>query len=546
VAAGSATTAVGDPPIPDPGALAPLGSDVQHLHFRYGPLHIPAGQNLILAGPVTIEKPAYDGYVIAMKPNLVGPDGVPPGTDVVHLHHGVFLNLSRSDSTARVPERFSATGEEKTTLQLPYPYGYFVRGSDVWALNYMIHNQTPQEQTVWLTYDVDYVPASSALGRQMKPARPIWMDVQDGKAYPVFDVHRGSGANGAYTYPEDARPYPYGHGAPLNEWTAPRDGTLIGAVGHVHPGGLYDDLDVIRAGASPRLSTVVCRASKRRRARRRHHAARSHAARRRRHRRAAARRTCSRRATGIIAGHEPGSVRLFRSSAHYFDPAGPISWDLAMLRTPNDWRVTLKKGDRLAISAAYDTTRASWYESMGIMVAYMADDRTGADPYTTPVDQNGFVTHGHLAENDNHGGLGLPGAVNPATAPDGRTLANGVAISAFNYLPGSFGLPGAAGLPPVIQQGQQLRFGNFDAAAQIFHTITACRLPCNRSTGLDYPLANGPIDFDSGDLGSGPRGYTAAAQREDWSTPANLPPGTYTYFCRIHPFMRGSFRVVVR
>ena len=24
---------------------------------------------------------------------------------------------------------------------------------------------------------------------------------------------------------------------------------------------------------------------------------------------------------------------------------------------------------------------------------------------------------------------------------------------------------------------------------------------------------------------------------------ANLPAGTYTYFCRIHPFMRGSFRV---
>jgi len=24
---------------------------------------------------------------------------------------------------------------------------------------------------------------------------------------------------------------------------------------------------------------------------------------------------------------------------------------------------------------------------------------------------------------------------------------------------------------------------------------------------------------------------------------ANLPVGTYTYFCRIHPYMRGAFRV---
>jgi hypothetical protein len=31
-----------------------------------------------------------------------------------------------------------------------------------------------------------------------------------------------------------------------------------------------------------------------------------------------------------------------------------------------------------------------------------------------------------------------------------------------------------------------------------------------------------------------------------WQTPRNLAPGTYTYFCRIHPFMRGSFRVVPR
>jgi plastocyanin len=29
-----------------------------------------------------------------------------------------------------------------------------------------------------------------------------------------------------------------------------------------------------------------------------------------------------------------------------------------------------------------------------------------------------------------------------------------------------------------------------------------------------------------------------------WKTPKNLKIGTYTYFCRIHPFMRGAFRVV--
>jgi plastocyanin len=38
-------------------------------------------------------------------------------------------------------------------------------------------------------------------------------------------------------------------------------------------------------------------------------------------------------------------------------------------------------------------------------------------------------------------------------------------------------------------------------------------------------------------------GASPAAQRVTWQTPSNLPGGTYTYFCRIHPFMRGAFRV---
>ena len=40
---------------------------------------------------------------------------------------------------------------------------------------------------------------------------------------------------------------------------------------------------------------------------------------------------------------------------------------------------------------------ASWYESMGIMVVWMAvGDTTGHDPFTTPVDTQGMLTHGHL------------------------------------------------------------------------------------------------------------------------------------------------------
>jgi plastocyanin len=95
----------------------------------------------------------------------------------------------------------------------------------------------------------------------------------------------------------------------------------------------------------------------------------------------------------------------------------------------------------------------------------------------------------------------------------------------------------------VVAPGQALTFVNDDSRRDIFHTITACRTPCTATTGIAYPLANGPTVFDSGELGFGPVGFTAAANRKAWQTPTDLTPGTYTYFCRIHPFMRGAFRV---
>jgi plastocyanin len=210
--------------------------------------------------------------------------------------------------------------------------------------------------------------------------------------------------------------------------------------------------------------------------------------------------------------------------------------------TPSNWRVAVKKGDVLSVHATYDTQRASWYESMGIMpVAITTRPAGGKDPFKTNVAVKGVLTHGHLPENDNHGGqeVGLPDA---RTLPNGPSL-NQVDIDNFVYQQGDLTLPGAAGRPPVVPAGQSLTFFNGDAKKNIFHTITGCLSPCNGATGIAFPLAGGPTIFDSAELGFGPRGFTAAANTDTWQTPPNLTAGTYTYFCRIHPFMRGAFRV---
>jgi len=476
--------------------LAPYSETVnpdgsKHLRFAYGPILAAPGQNLILFGPQSIAAPPEDGYITAFTPNLIRADGKPPPVDELHMHHAVFLNMSRRDATVpSLPgERMFAFAEEKTIGRLPAPYGYPYKASDALAINYMLHNGRPTTDAVWITYELDFVPEASPLARTMRPARPVWMDVVNGSAYPVFDVRRGDGgADGRYTYPDDAPRDPYAGGPKRNEWTVDRDGSILQTAGHVHPGGLWTDLDVIRRGRTS---------------------------------------------------------RLFRSEAKYFDPNGPVSWDMAMTAPNRDYKVAVNKGDKLRVSATYETKLASWYESMGIMVAFMADDQTGAlDPfaedYRAPT---GMPTHGQLPEATHYGGGSTVGAPDLSRLPDGETVDSRVGIANFAYVPGDQFAPMTSPNPPAVKPGQSLTFGNLDAAGSILHTVTACKFPCSGETGVSYPLADGKVDFDSGQLGYGPTGLTAAANRAEWRTPKDMKPGTYTYFCRVHPYMRGSFRV---
>jgi plastocyanin len=462
-------------------AELPTRPGAQHLHFEVGPLTIQPGQNNIdYTSP--IPQPDQDGWIVRMQPNLRFADGTVPPVDVVHLHHGVWLNNSRGDSTARLPERIFAAGEEKTVVQLPEPFGYPYKTSDSWLLNFMLHNLLPDPTEVWITYDLDFVPATAPEAAGMIPARPIWMDVQNGSGYPVFDVIKGTGAGGTYTYPDQADA-PYGTGHPLNEWTVDRDGVLIATAGHLHPGGLHTDLWAQRGDQ------------------------RSH---------------------------------LFRSDAKYYEPAGAVSWDVSMTATQPDWLVAVRAGDVLSTSATYDSALASWYESMGIMVVWMADTAPASrDPFTTTVDQPGMLTHGHLAENDNHGGEPADGQyLDVATLPSAPVTAP-ITIEGFVYTQGDMSL---APTIPTVAPGGTITFDNLDAPRGngIWHTITSCKAPCNRSTGIAYPLADGDVTFDSGELGLG---GPPTANRTTWTIPSDLPEGTYTYFCRIHPLMRGAFRV---
>ena len=296
----------------------------------------------------------------------------------------------------------------------------------------MIHDLTPKPFTVSITYDVDFVPATSPLADEMKDVHPIWLDVQNGKVYPVFDVLKGSGADGEFTYPDEDPNAPR-----LNRYTLPSDGVLVKTFGHLHPGGLHDTFSVTRAGQT---------------------------------------------------------ADVFTSRAKYYEPAGAVSWDVSMTTTRDDWAVAVKAGDELSISTTYDTSRASWYESMGLGVVWMHDGPGGTDPFTGTIKQRGVLTHGHLPENNNHGGEDHALA-DPRTTVAGP-LTSDIPIGSFEYGTGDLASKGAI---PSVAAGQSITFDNLDADSQnVWHSITSCKAPCTASTGSRIPSPTQPCSSTPG------------------------------------------------
>jgi hypothetical protein len=158
-----------------------------------------------------------------------------------------------------------------------------------------------------------------------------------------------------------------------------------------------------------------------------------------------------------------------------------------------------------------------------------------------------FETHGHYRENGFRGG---PEGTWSA-APSAFTTQE-IGIADFLYVPGDLSTKDSFGVPKV-PLGSNLRFTNIDGPG-ILHTITSCKFPCLGGTGAAFPLADGatssgrPIELDSGQLGFSVPEISGAKNRLDWTIPVTAEQGykpgeLVTYFCRIHPSMRGAFEV---
>lgn len=228
-----------------PGAQSATWCEAKTGGYRcmYGPVSVPEGESVeILAGSAA---PSEAGYITKARATLVDAGGEELDHDAVHLHHAVWLNPKKDDTTCDgfddyFPnwDRFFATGKERTVFDLPDGYGYLwepdfpqatTQSSPYWGL--VAHLDGMQgAPDVFIELDLDFRPIEEGL---LVDVDPIWLDVRNCEADPVFDVERGDGVH-------------------VERWRyrMPVGGRFVFLGGHLHDGGLKISLRNVTAGTS--------------------------------------------------------------------------------------------------------------------------------------------------------------------------------------------------------------------------------------------------------------------------------------------------------
>ncbi|MBA3734805.1 MAG: hypothetical protein H0W90_06355 [Actinobacteria bacterium] len=210
------------------------------LVLESAPINVTAFE--VARGVRLAPSPQVDGYVVGLSAEVVDILGNPVAMEDVMLHHVVFAKVGVPDYTcsgiedysgnasALRAERFYAEGEEHFALNLPDGYGYPNRGSDTWGMLYMLMNHHRQTMVVRIRYTLRYVT-----GELLTPVKPVWMDVENCKADPVFSVAGTGGPDATVSRTADLR--------------MPESGRFVAGGGHLHGGGVSLDVSNTSCGS---------------------------------------------------------------------------------------------------------------------------------------------------------------------------------------------------------------------------------------------------------------------------------------------------------
>ena len=483
----------------------------EKLKFFYGPYVIPPGWD---ANRIDLTLPLRNGMVTSVEPGMRNAlNGTEPAHQVAHIHHAHWFELNPGSETDNyfygLADWFFGNGDEETKANFEQRsaadpngpiYGGYLGALEPQPMIYMLHNKTSAPMVVWIMLEVNFIHGTleqlNALGDRE------YHDVRGVLFGRTFDVPRDPRSkDGTFETPEDD---PRG----VIEWTSPIDGTLVGTGSHLHPGGLRVITENYGSEENP----------------------------------------CPRQGGGY------GGTVLLKSDALWRKDV-PFTEDFQMEVTNPAFRAPIHEGDRIRISGIYENKRHAWYSVMthqGLYIDESQPPKGRCKPYLVgktgkakaKVDPTEGVKNrnwGHHPTDKICGKrFGAPPCERPLTDRGPGIATNTVTITNFQYHPGDRALPGQEGAPARVKQGSSLSFLNVDQALNIRHSVTTCRWPCNGPYVANYPLPDGT--WDSGTLGYDL--IDGGSPNPLASTPPDLDVGKYSYFCRIHPWMRGAFEVV--
>jgi plastocyanin len=435
--------------------------------------------------------PPQDGFITHMETDIVDENGAQVPISRLMLHHIVFLNLNRQDSTCAgqgytgfdgrkdfgntfAPQRFYAAGEERMKLSMPPGYGYPTSTTNTWGVVAMVMNHRSTVDHALIHYEVT-IDSSS-----LTAAKPYWLDVRDCRADPIYNIP--SVAQKA----KEAKKEKKGRKAPVKkhkkgkkkrkkatvkptitesrDYVFPESGRLIAGAGHVHGGGVGLTLTEPNCG-----NREVARSDP----------------------------------TWGLPDHPFYNVRPV------LHEPGPIN----MSAFGSTTGLPIHAGESIRLNSIYDDSLPH-VRVMGIMVVYLVPD-------SSVTQDCGPVPNWDVLKTNQPG---RPGPV-PFTIPLTRLDANGQATT-INAPPGAIQ---NAGINTVVPVGDRF-FGAPNLRVRQGSWIT---WQFNGSELHNLTLANGPLGIGTDNLDGG-RAFTQKFNR----------PGTYRFFCALHPVQMQE-RVIV-
>jgi hypothetical protein len=239
-----------------PDGIAPQPAEATTTIVRWGPMTAPAFNKfecLPIGGAAPCSNPPMpctDCSITGIAPSLVYWSGNPQDPSTVAnysngpmLHHFVLWNDYKTDATCGFTgaglfgDRFFASGNERTVMSLPSPYGYHVNSAAAFKLNVHIHNPHPDPKTVYIEVEFTWQPASDGL----KDVRAVWLD-QDNcndSQYPICINQPGCYSDQHWDWTSGNNPV---------ETYDDVEGTIVTMGGHVHDQGISVAAQKVQSG----------------------------------------------------------------------------------------------------------------------------------------------------------------------------------------------------------------------------------------------------------------------------------------------------------